>query len=378
MRSTHTRLLLPAVLVVLALPAGAGALPPTAAATLAGNPYPYAPHEPRAKAASLAAAAEYLDGVARYWMRPNSCGTCHANFAYLMARPRAGGDPPAVLAETRQFLEARKPPRDFSFDAHAVGIAFALAWDDARTGDVLRPTTRDALRRMWATQRANGTWPRLGCGELLPSENDTPYTAVLAALAAGLAPEGYAHSREAQDGLTRLRRYFALNPPKTLHDTALRLWASLHLDGLMTTPEREAAVRRLLAARGRDGGWSLAAMSGPPATPASLLDERGDGYSTALAVYVLRQAGVSAAHAGVARGAAWLRASQRVSGRWFTPAPVSPTEGGVGSRDLYAQNLGTAFAVLALDACDTADTRPGAPRPYRRPGLSLRDGATPD
>src|SRR5262249_19015815 len=201
------------------------------------------------------------------------------------------------------------------------------------------------------------------------------YTAVLAALAVGVAPEGYARSAEAQDGLTRLRRYFVKSPPRNLHDQAMLLWASLYADGLMTTAERAETVQSLLAAAQPDGGWSLAALSGQPARPAAA---PSDGYGTALAVYVLRQAGVPASRPEIARGAAWLRSNQRASGRWFTPSPAAgdPTEGGVGARDLYVQNLGTAFTVLALQACDGLEgsLAPGKPRPLRQiPGLSLRD-----
>jgi squalene-hopene/tetraprenyl-beta-curcumene cyclase len=97
-----------------------------------------------------------------------------------------------------------------------------------------------------------------------------------------------------------------------------------------------------------------------------------------LAIYVLREAGVPAARPEIARGVGWLRSNQRASGRWFTPSPAAgdPTEGGVGARDLYVQNLGTAFAVLALKACEGTgrSSAPGEPRPLRRlPGLSLRD-----
>ena len=73
-------------------------------------------------------------------------------------------------------------------------------------------------------------------------------------------------------------------------------------------------------------------------------------------MYILRQAGVSASRPEIARGVAWLKGQQKASGRWTAPAAVSPTEGGVGSRDLYAQNHATAFTVLALKACEPTQT----------------------
>src|SRR4029450_8148422 len=153
-------------------------------------------------------------------------------------------------------------PRGFSFDSESVAVAFALAWDDRRTGDKLRPATRQALGRMWPIQRENGTWCPLGCADLMPAENDRRYTTVLATLAAGVAPEGYAQTAEARDGLTKLRRYFVKTANRTPHDEAMLLWASQHADGLMTRAEREATVKSLLKRQGRDGGWSFAALSG--------------------------------------------------------------------------------------------------------------------
>jgi squalene-hopene/tetraprenyl-beta-curcumene cyclase len=380
MHSTHTWLMLPIALAVLALP-GVRGQTPSAAPGQADNPFPYAAAEPKAQGFSLSKGAEYLDGVARFWMRDNSCGACHANFAYLMARPLVGEHPSPLLKETRQFLETRTPnPRRFSFDSRAVSIAFALAWDDARSGGKLQPSTRQTLRHMWGLQKPHGGWNPLGCGEVLPPETDGHYTVTLAALAAGVAPEGYARTPEAQDGLTKLRRYLVRYPARILHDDAMRLWASLHVDGLMTAAGREATAQSLLAAQGQDGGWSLPALSTRP-TPAEARKFPSDGYGTAFVIYVLRQAGVPATRPEIARGVGWLRSNQRASGRWFTPAPVSPTEGGVGSRDLYAQNLGTAFAVLALKACEGTDrpSGPGNHRQVRRtPGLWLRDRLIPD
>jgi squalene-hopene/tetraprenyl-beta-curcumene cyclase len=365
-------------LVVLAVAVGARGQTPTSVPKPPDNPYPYSADEPKAKALSLAKAAEYLDGVAAFWMRPNSCGACHANFPYLMARPLLAGGSTPLLTETRQFLEARKPRphvHGVASDAEVVAIAFALARDDARAGGEPRPATREALRRVWAIQRANGTWGALGCGEIVPAETDRYYTAVLAVLAAGVAPEGHARTAEARDGMTKLRRYFAKTPARNMHDEAMLLWASMHVDGLMTTAERAATVQNLLRRQRPDGGWSFATLSDTPPYPKAG-GPVSDGYGTGLAVFVLRQAGVPATRTEIARGVGWLRANQRASGRWFTPTPTAgqQTEGGVGARDLYLQNLGTAFAVLALAGSEGAE-----PRPARRAaGLALRERLRPE
>ena len=45
------------------------------------------PTEPIARALSLKRSAEFLDGVALDWTRHRKCGTCHTNYAYMLARP---------------------------------------------------------------------------------------------------------------------------------------------------------------------------------------------------------------------------------------------------------------------------------------------------
>jgi squalene-hopene/tetraprenyl-beta-curcumene cyclase len=346
MPSNFCRVIVPVVAALIVLPGPAIAQP--ASNQRPQNPFPYNPNEPVAREMSLAKAAEYLDGVARFWMKPNSCGACHANFPYLMARPLLGDDANSRVAETRKFLKARQPnPNGFNFDSESVVIAFALSWDDTRRGDKLRKTTRPALDRMWARQNQRGWWEEMGCGKLIPSETDSQHTAALAAVAAGMAPKKYARSALAREGISKLRGAFAKYSPGNLHGRAVRLWASLHLDGLLTPAEQQLTVSDLPAFQGRDGGWSMDALKASTPRP-EILERPSDGYGTGFIVYVLRQAGMPASRSEIARGLAWLRANQRVSGRWFTPAKESDTEGGVGSRDLYAQNIGTAFAILAL------------------------------
>jgi len=77
-----------------------------------------------------------------------------------------------------------------------------------------------------------------------------------------------------------------------------------------------------------------------------------DGYGTGLLVFVLRQAGVPAADPAISRGAAWLEANQRTSGRWFTRS-VSKDEAH------SIANAGTSFAVMALKAARTLDVAIG-------------------
>jgi squalene-hopene/tetraprenyl-beta-curcumene cyclase len=375
------RCVLRPLLVVTAVVAGslpARAQPPSAVRL--PNPVPYSVDEPLAEAYSPAKSAKYLDTISRFWMN-DSCGSCHANYSYLLARPLLAESDDGTMAQTRRFLEDRvakmqrhliDPSQPIFFTSESVGLAFALAAHDRQTTGRLQPTTRQALDQMWALQRksglSEGTWS-CGCGEFPLAELDRYFIATLAALATGLAPEGYVRSPQAQDGLTRLRRYLLRVRPPHLHHEAMLLWASVHVEGLLTSAERQATVQQLLKAQLADGGWSLPAMSGNGGWAVS------DGYGTGLAVFVLRQAGVPASHPKLVRGVHWLQSNQRASGGWFAPTHVAGDrpEAGHGTRELGMLNTAAAFAVLALHACAEQDPQVHAfdssPRPR---GLALR------
>ncbi len=185
---------------------------------------------------------------------------------------------------------------------------------------------------------------------LAPLEHDDYHGAVYAAVGVGHAPEGYAQSEQAKEGLARLRGYLRKHPPPDLHHKAWLLWASVKLDGLMTTAEREQATRALLALQRGDGGWSLPSLGGWKRHTGKSNDKNApsDGYATGLVLYVLRQAGVPATEEPIRRGVRWLKANQRASGRWFTRSVNA-------DRSHFISHAGTAFAVMALKACDGAD-----------------------
>jgi squalene-hopene/tetraprenyl-beta-curcumene cyclase len=198
------------------------------------------------------------------------------------------------------------------------------------------------LARMWELQQADGSWT-WNKEDLAPLEHDDYYGAVYAALGVGHAPEGYAQSEAAKEGVAGLLRYFKKTPAPDLHHKTYLLWASLTLDGLMDKAERERTVKALLALQREDGGWSLPSLgswkrlNGKPQDK----DAPSDGYATGLVLYVLRQSGVAATEKPVQRAVTWLKANQRESGRWFTRSL---------NRDgrHYISNAGTAFAILAL------------------------------
>ncbi|MBD3258453.1 hypothetical protein GF377_08465 [candidate division GN15 bacterium] len=78
-------------------------------------------------------------------------------------------------------------------------------------------------------------------------------------------------------------------------------------------------------------------------TPSNSFSNSRDGYETGFAIYVLREAGVPAADPGIQAGIAWLKANQRISGRWYTRSQWED------SRRLLSR-LGTSYAIRALVA----------------------------
>jgi squalene-hopene/tetraprenyl-beta-curcumene cyclase len=319
----------------------------------AGDLPPTSPDEPRSGTLSLERAAGYLDAVALDWTRSRKCGTCHTNYAYMLARPslREVGSADA-MQEIRAFFESRVEHWDDDakaarprWDAEVIATAVTLAINDAATTGTLHPTTRRALDRIWTLQREDGGFTWLKC-DWPPYEHDDYYGAVFAALGVGLAPEGYAKSERATGGLEKLTRYLHEHPAPDLHHRTFLLWASLKLDHLMTPGERETTRRELLSLQREDGGWSLPTLGdwrrrdGSP----NPKDGPSDGYATGLVVYVLRQAGVPAQDPAIRRGVAWLEGNQRESGRWFTRSLSN-------DKAHYIANAGTGFAVMALAAC---------------------------
>jgi squalene-hopene/tetraprenyl-beta-curcumene cyclase len=353
---------LSAAFALLAVPFDASAGEPPAG-KLPAKPWHSTSDEPLAKVLSLEKSAAVLDGATLGWITKQKCASCHTGFPYLMAR-QALGDPkaPALLA-VRKFFEERVGKWDEGGKGagylkgngptwlsegvtEVVAIAATLALHDAQSTGKLHPRTRQALARMWEVQHANGSWT-WNKTNLAPLEYDDYYGVVYAALGVGHAPEGYAQSAAAKDGVARLKGYLQKNPPPNLHHKTWLLWASVKFDGLMPPAESAQTIKDLLALQRKDGGWSLPSLGDWKRRDGSPNDKQApsDGYATGLVLYVLRQAGVPAKHEPIRRGVDWLKTNQRASGRWFTRS-LNYDYGQV------IANAGTAYAVMALKACE--------------------------
>jgi squalene-hopene/tetraprenyl-beta-curcumene cyclase len=308
------------------------------------------PDEPLAQAYSLERATQFLDSAALDWQKSRGCMTCHTNYAFLMARPAISADAPAH-ATVRKFAEdlvtERWPEKGPRWDAEVVATGTVLAFNDAATTGKLHPVTRQALDKMWTLQRDDGGWTWLKC-DWPPMESDDHFGVSFAAIGAGVAPEGYASTPAAKAGLDKIRAYYRENPPPTLHHKAMMLWAASYVPDLLSETQRQACISELRALQHEDGGWGIATLGDWKRGDGSPQDTTSsDGYGTGFVIYVLRRAGVPADDAQVARGVAWLKSHQRDSGRWFSRSLHADSKH-------YISHAGTAFALMALSACDAA------------------------
>jgi squalene-hopene/tetraprenyl-beta-curcumene cyclase len=316
-------------------------------------PAPNRADEPMAREFSLSKAAECANAISLAWTRERKCGTCHTNYAYMNARGALGPLAGAAGNEIRSFFEKRAthwdgPAKEDKprWDAEVVATAIALAIDDAGTTGKLHPVTRQALDRMWTLQRADGSWNWLKCA-WPPSESDDYYGVVLAAIAVGTAPEGYAATPRANEGMAKIRAYLEKNPAPSLHHRAMLLWAASKTPDLLAPDAKGATIRDLLAVQRDDGGFSLTALGDWKRKDGTANDSQGapsDGYGSGFVVYVLRQAGLPTSHAAIQKGVTWLKTNQRESGRWFTRSVSN-------DKHHFIANAGSSFAIMALAAC---------------------------
>lgn len=321
----------------------------TLEAAEADPPGPNQADEPLRPSWSPQRAAAFLDATALLWQKRWGCFTCHTNFAYLMARPslpRGSAAPAyqAVRAAAEEMVSKTWPSEGPRWDAEVVTTAAVLGFGDAAQGR-LRPATRAALERMWTLQHAAGHWTWLSAG-LPPLESEDHYGVTLAAVAIAVAPEDYAATAVAQEGLQRMKGYLRVYKAETVHQHAMLLWADALLGArftLLTPDERAATIATLRKLQQPDGGFSLPSLGPWERLDGSAQSTDSDGYGTAFTAYVLMQAGVPPTDATVARALDWLRGHQRVSGRWFTRSATRET-------NHYISHAGTAFALMALTA----------------------------
>ncbi|WP_417744096.1 prenyltransferase/squalene oxidase repeat-containing protein [Rosistilla oblonga] len=327
---------------------------------------PITADEPMAAEFSAKQAAIYMDRAALTWQKEKNCVTCHTNMPYMFARP-ALASVQKDSGEVRQFFEEYRTVRwkekgpNVNNGFWPIVVAAGLTFNDLQTTGHLSPVARDVLDILWTVQREDGGWAWPDC-DYAPMEIDDHYGATVAALAIGIAPDGYSQTEQAVAGLEKLRGYFENSPPKSLHHRAMLAWCSVRIDGIVSDDERATTLEQLLGNQLPDGGWSTSGfltdwkdLLHPDAPP--LDTETSDSYGTGLVIVISRELGVPADDPRLQRGIEWLLTNQRESGKWFTRSPVNDAGN-------LISNTGTALAVLALQSCGKL---PGWPLESQKP-----------
>jgi squalene-hopene/tetraprenyl-beta-curcumene cyclase len=205
---------------------------------------------------------------------------------------------------------------------------------------------------MWALQMKTdalaGAWPWLNFHYEPWESADAPYFgASLAAIAVGVAPNGYAGTPEIQDNVQALQTYVQREyGHQPLFNHLMILLASSRLPGLITSEQRDAIIAAALAKQQEDGGWSMASLGSWKRIDGSALDTRSDGYATGLVTFALQQKGVPTAQ--LRKGLDWLQRNQQPSsGQWLATS-LNKQRDPASDAGRFMSDAATAFAALAL------------------------------
>jgi squalene-hopene/tetraprenyl-beta-curcumene cyclase len=324
--------------------------------------------EPFAKQFSAVAAARSLDESAADWRRVHGCVQCHAYLMYLPARsvlerflplPPDARELHEQIAANRQHHQRTRYAKVKTAGPQPVGsaavvVAFGLAIHDSQGGGSvgdrgLSDSTRAALDWMLAVQKDAGDWYVVTDR---PADLFGAYTqTMLAAIAIAAAPDDYANSDTAKTALDRIRKFTKSNAPQTPYQIGMLLWAAAEVDGVADAAMIESGEKLLRELQRDDGGWSITRLLAHDAKQkfgSFAADRPSDAYGTGFAAFALRKAGVSADDPQLTKAVTWLRSNQRASGRWFL-------ESLVGRPANVVSNSATAWAVMALDACEALE-----------------------
>jgi squalene-hopene/tetraprenyl-beta-curcumene cyclase len=337
------------------------------------------------------AAAKYMDEREKTWLEfasarrgqgkdQTTCVSCHSALPYVLARPALRKLTSAATPtehETKLLVRTKKrvenwqdldtPPFGLFYDfdeqkkkeswgTEAVLNAVVLAFDDHyQRRSAASDVTKQALAILWKTQiqagDQKGSWDWLNFGlEPWESKPGRYYGSALAALAVGTAP-GYYNAKTNTDlsaNVKLLRDYLENGvPSQNLFNRAWCLWASTKLDGILTKDEQKKVITQLFDKQRDDGGWSLPSLGAYVRHDGTDQDPTSDGYATGLVLHVLQTAGVPKDDAKLAKGLAWLKSNQAVSGEW-RGVSVNKKRDPATHVGKFMTDAGTAFAVLAL------------------------------
>jgi squalene-hopene/tetraprenyl-beta-curcumene cyclase len=312
------------------------------------------PDEAIAKAYSADAAIDFVELSTTHWQEKRRCVTCHTNGLHLVAG--ASVTPKSkVLLDSQDFArdyltgyvdKKAKPKGQHGAIEGMVSTAAFLAISEMTTAGKLQPKTEAALDHIWQRQDASGAWEKWLKCNWGPFEVDDHWGVSLAAVALAMAPESYRSKPGPAEAQRRMLDYLK-RAPTSAHQKTMLLWLSRYAPETITEKQKRQWIEDLRGLQQPDGGWVVIQLGDAdwkrgddkPQVQSS------DGYATAMVIFALRQADVSANDPAIQRGVMWLKSNQRQSGRWFTHSPHRDTKH-------YITQAATSMALLALASCD--------------------------
>ena len=321
--------------------------------------------EPRVKAFgpdTIKAAAKYLDDGAHHWVREKSCIACHSTGVYMVERSALtqwlGKPSEEVLRDFVETVPAKAGDADGGTIQSVWRSSGLASWDKNVAGKLNEATDR-SLQSTMRLLTPKGYFKT-------HNEVEIPYITtnfemtVQAARAIATAPGWLANLKDAETlgRVERMKKFLREHEPVSDYELALKLQLAALMPELVPQPQRDAATAMLWRLQQPDGGWSTRRMSElmkwhetvDAKTIAMFVNEpdaaspASDAYMTAFAIVLLRESGVPASDERIQRGVAWLKANQRVSGRWWMKSLY---------RDTYhfITYISTAQALRALALC---------------------------
>jgi squalene-hopene/tetraprenyl-beta-curcumene cyclase len=330
---------------------------------------------------TVKAAVKYLDDGAHYWVREKSCLACHSTGVYMVERSaltkQLGKPSEEVLRDfVKSVPRADGKPGDGNAATSVWRSSGLASWDRHAEGKLSEHTAR-SLRHTLSILPDDNMYDTIKLIEI-PYITTRLELTVQAMRAMVTAPGWLADLKDAGQlaRVERIKKYLREHQPLNDYELALKLQLANLSPGLVSKEEREAAVAMLWRKQLPDGGWSTRRMSDllkwrvevhPPTerqpwkeamdpTVVALIQNLPDAanpgsdpYMTAFAIVLLRESGVPASDKRIRSGVAWLKANQRVSGRWWMDSLYRGNYN-------YITYISTAQALRALALCDELPT----------------------
>ena len=287
----------------------------------------------------------YLERDGGAWMRgesplnrDNGCISCHVVGFALWSHSAAARNGVSVNSAgieqlSEQAIEFIGRPR----------IGRAVTWSQLLLG---RSGTANDARGDWAemvdgtvaSQERAGHWRARG--QFPTQRRPVAESDAVATMWSLLALDSMAETRGSAAGRDKALAWIAESADGvSIEWLAMRVLTELHFGD---RGEREDLLTRLIEEQRADGGWSWLLTEGSEGA-----QDPSNAYSTGVALYTLRRAGLPRTHPAALAAVDYLLATHREDGTWELPSRLISAKPSAGKDYIY-EYWGTAWAVIGL------------------------------